>query len=238
MLISVIIPVYNGERYLPEAVASIRAQNYAPLEIIVVNDGSTDGTATLVQSLGADIRYFYQPNAGPSAARNRGLAMAKGDLITFLDADDLWVRDKIERQVAYLSAHPEIDIVQGLSQLFRVVIQDKAIMRELMDRVWSPKLDSALFRRKVFDRVGLFDTQMRRAEDCDWFYRAREIGVRIAVLQEVAIYWRCHAHSLSSDKAASSTAGATALRASLQRRRQAGNGVIRALEPVTIKGVE
>lgn len=236
--ISVIIPVYNGERYLAEAVASIRAQNYAQMEIIIVNDGSTDDTAAVVHDLGNDIRYFYQSNAGPSAARNRGLLEAQGELIAFLDADDIWVPGKLECQADYLSTHSETDIVQGLSQQFRMVLHGKTMTHEFMDRVWSPKPDSALFRRQVFDRVGSFDVQMHRGEDLDWFYRARELGVHIAVLKEISIYYRRHVHSLTNNEDATSMTGIAALRASLRRRRQAGNGVIRALEPVSIQEVK
>ena len=100
VLLSVIMPVYNGAEFLAEAVASIVAQAYQPLEIIVVDDGSTDETATIVQSLGGEIRYLYQFNQGPAAARNAGLALAQGDLIAFLDVDDLWPADKLAQQMA------------------------------------------------------------------------------------------------------------------------------------------
>ena len=97
--------------FIAEAIASVRAQDYAPLEILVVDDGSTDATAEVVDGLGADIRYLHPENRGPAAAPNRALAVAGGVLIAFLDADDLWRRGKLHARVQYLDEHPEIAIV-------------------------------------------------------------------------------------------------------------------------------
>src|SRR5262245_10754564 len=99
-LVSCIVPVYNGEAFLGEALASIRAQRHRPIEILVVDDGSTDGTAAVVMAADAGIRYMRQDNAGGAAARNRGIGMARGTFVAFLDADDLWPPEKLERQIA------------------------------------------------------------------------------------------------------------------------------------------
>ena len=101
-LVSVIVPVYNGEDFLVDALASIRQQDYCPLEIVIVNDGSTDGTVELAATLGQDINWIQQQNNGPSAARNAGLATARGEFIAFLDADDLWPPGKLQAQVELL----------------------------------------------------------------------------------------------------------------------------------------
>src|SRR5690242_4967891 len=93
--VTCIVPVFNGERYLGEALDSIFAQGHQPLEVLVVDDGSTDGSAAVAKSYGDRVRYFFQPNAGPAAARNLGLEAARGEFIAFLDADDLWHRDKL-----------------------------------------------------------------------------------------------------------------------------------------------
>ena len=111
-LASVIIPVYNGELYLAEALDSVFAQDYRPIEVIVVDDGSTDGTATVANEY-SQVHYLHQPNQGPPVARNTGLSYCTGDLITLLDADDLWVPGKLSMQVAYLEAHPEAGCVIG-----------------------------------------------------------------------------------------------------------------------------
>jgi glycosyltransferase involved in cell wall biosynthesis len=232
MKLSVIVPVYNGAEFLAEAIASIRTQNYSPLEIIIVDDGSTDGTASLIQSLGNDMRIFHQANSGPSAARNRGLAEATGELISFLDADDIWASDKIKSQIAYLGAHPQVEIVQGLSQPFRVIRKNGDLHHEYLSPVWLCKLDSALFYRRVFDRVGLIDRQRRMGEDLDWFCRARESGLQIAVMNEVSIYYRRHEHNVTSTINQITQANLAVLRKSLQRRRMAETGEITPMTPV------
>jgi len=109
-LVSVVIPVFNGERYLRDAVQSVLDQRYAPLEIIIVDDGSTDGTATVAQSLPEAVSYLHHTNQGPAAARNRGIEQARGGLIAFADADDLWPPAKLELQLPYLINEPAIEI--------------------------------------------------------------------------------------------------------------------------------
>ena len=96
-LISCIVPVFNGELYLAEALESILKQSYRPLEIIVADDGSTDGTEAIVARFGTQVRYLYQPNSGPATARNLGLGAVRGEFVGFLDADDLWHPEKLER---------------------------------------------------------------------------------------------------------------------------------------------
>src|SRR5690349_1953676 len=108
-LISCIIPVFNGERYLAEAIESILKQSYRPLEIIISDDGSADRTAAVANGFSDHVRYIWQPNAGQAAARNTGLASSHGEFVAFLDADDLWHREKLERQMGRFRARPELD---------------------------------------------------------------------------------------------------------------------------------
>jgi glycosyltransferase involved in cell wall biosynthesis len=110
-LVSVVIPTYNCARYLGEAIESVLAQTHRPLEIVIVDDGSTDGTDRLVAAYGDRLRYIRQANAGASAARNRGIREAGGGWIAFLDADDTWMDRKLERQLALAAAHPEAGLV-------------------------------------------------------------------------------------------------------------------------------
>ena len=124
--ISVIIPVYNGEAFLAEAVASVQEQSLAPNEIIIVDDGSEDGTVAVIESLGPEIRSIRQTNAGPAAARNRGLEMASGDFISFIDADDLWLPGKLKSQAQRLNGDPTIQLVLGATQRVRQSNQQKA----------------------------------------------------------------------------------------------------------------
>ena len=108
--VSCIVAVYNGERYLGEALDSILTQTFRPAEIIVVDEGSTDGTASVAHHYGEQLRYVWQPNAGPAAARNLGLGLVQGEFVAFLDADDLWHADKLAQQMARFRARPELDL--------------------------------------------------------------------------------------------------------------------------------
>src|SRR5579884_3094177 len=109
--VSVVIPLYNCEQHSGEAIASVLRQTYRDYEIIVVDDGSTDGSAAIVQRFGPAVRYVYQTNAGVSVATNRGVALSNGELIAFLDNDDVWLPTKLERQIQYLNEHPACGFV-------------------------------------------------------------------------------------------------------------------------------
>lgn len=202
--VSVIIPVFNGADFLLPTVNHVLAQDYQPLEIIVVDDGSTDNTKEVAARLGERIRYFYQPNSGPAAARNLGIQQAQGNIIAFLDVDDLWSYDKLQLQLAYLSDRPEVDIVQGRI-IKQIVAADAANPQNLQVVETSGSyqyinLGSAIYRRTVFDRVGLFDATMRYAEDVDWFLRAWEQRVNKKVIDEVTLYYRLHAENMTKGK--------------------------------------
>src|ERR1700678_803249 len=116
--ISVIIPTYNRADLIGQALESALAQTHPADEIIVVDDGSTDDTERVVAQYAGQVRYMRQVNAGPSAARNRGIQAASGDFIALLDSDDLWVKDRLERQLAALTLHPGLDFIFGLEAKF------------------------------------------------------------------------------------------------------------------------
>ena len=113
ILVSVIIPVYNGEAFLVEAVESIQRQVHRPLEILIVDDGSTDNTAKIAAGFDDDVRYTFKPNGGPASARNTGLKMARGSVIGFLDVDDLWTEKKLEWQLTRFVSTPTLEIILG-----------------------------------------------------------------------------------------------------------------------------
>ena len=211
-LVSVVIPVFNGERFLREAVQSVLDQQYAPLEIIIVDDGSTDGTATVARSLPATVRYLHQPNQGPAAARNRGIEQAQGGLIAFADADELWPPAKLEFQLPYLISDPAVEIVMGRVQLLSET--------GLTESAFSVNLGCAVIRKSVFDRVGLFDETMRYSEDVDWFMRARESGAAIMTIDAVTLFYRQHEQNMTRGKSTSELNVLKALKRSLDRRRE------------------
>jgi len=233
--LSVIVPVYEMGRYLPEAIASIEAQGVDDVEIIVVDDGSTDETPQVVATLGDRVVAIRQDNAGPAAARNRGLAVARGDLIAFLDADDLWPEGKLELQVGRLDGDPELDAVLGRIQF--VALEDGVVPEvEFEDpdaqTATHVHLGSGVYRRRAFDRIGGFDESLRFSEDVDWFMRAREAGLKIAIVADVTLVYRLHGSNMTRELRPADLRLVSVLKKSLDRRRaEAGAQEARELEP-------
>jgi glycosyltransferase involved in cell wall biosynthesis len=188
--VSVIVPTYNTLAYLPVAIESILNQTFADFEIILVNDGSTDGTEEWVKTLtDPRIRYVYQDNQGLSAARNTGIQLASGQYIALLDADDAWEPTKLAQQVAYLNTNPEVGMVhtwvsfmdgEGLStgRIWKTSATGWALP-QLLHRNDVAVL-SVLVRRDCFEKIGDFDTSLRSLED--W-----EMWLRLAVLYPIGI---------------------------------------------------
>jgi glycosyltransferase involved in cell wall biosynthesis len=198
-LVSAIVPTYNRREAVQVAIRSALSQTYpaAALEVIVVDDGSSDGTGEALRAAFADrIHYLYQPNRGVSAARNAGLAVARGAYLALLDSDDEWLPDKTARQVAWLEAHPDFGMV--LCNVERMdeervgfgVFDRRAQIPEDGDALrWvlrNPSLTpvSAMFRREVYDDVGGFDEGLRTAEDLELHLRVAARW-KIGVLEEV-----------------------------------------------------
>lgn len=203
LFVSVIIPVYNGEKYLAEAIGNVKKQNYQPLEIIVIDDGSTDKTAEVAAEYKDSIRYVYQKNSGPAAARNCGIRMAKGDAIAFLDVDDLWSDEALKIQASYLQNNPSVEIVQGLIQNLKMSYlanDDQTIFEKNYLPYNYINLGSALYRKSVFDNIGLFDETLNFGEDVDWFIRAWENSVSKAVLEQVTLFYRKHQDNMTAGK--------------------------------------
>ena len=223
--VSVIIPVYNGERYLSRAIHSVREQTVQPVEIVVVDDGSTDGTAKVASRLGDDIRYVYQENQGPAAARNRGITSARGDVIAFLDTDDTWPLYKLEIQLARLDRDPDVEVVLGRIQWTGMLSAVEGLMRfEGPDHTMIyVNMGSGVYRRSVFDKVGLFDESLRRYEDHDWFLRAREKDTKIVILKEITLHYHLHEHNMSHNRSKDDPTMIQVLKKSLDRRRQSGD---------------
>ena len=236
-LISCIVPVFNGERYLAEALESIFTQTYRPLEVIVVDDGSTDTTAGVTARYGDHITYIWQANAGPAAARNRGVDAAAGPFIAFLDADDLWNEEKLARQMARFDVQPELELCLSYAQNFWAPekmeeeerLGDHRFVQPL--RVYS--LVAMLVRREVFDAVGPFDPSLRMGEDNDWFMRVVEADTVIESIPDVLIYRRMHESNMSRDRALMFDLLPRIIKASLNRRR--GNVARKGASPVTVQ---
>jgi glycosyltransferase involved in cell wall biosynthesis len=200
-LISCIVPVFNGARYIAEALESILNQTYRPLEVIVVDDGSTDHTPAVMRGYGDRIRSIRQDNGGPAAARNRGLSEATGDFVAFLDADDLWHPEKLERQSACFRARPELDLCFTHVQNFWIPELENEKTRLGNHRFTKPlpgyATQALLARRAIFDRVGGFNSGLRVVDDTDWFLRAFEKGAVVEILLDVLVQRRLHHGNLT-----------------------------------------
>ena len=207
-LVSVIIPVYNGDRYIVQAVESALGQTFTNLEIIVVDDGSTDSTHQVLQPYLDRIRYIYQENQGAAIARNRACQLAKGEFLAFLDADDYFLPSKLEKQVACFDADSTLDMVQT----GWLIVDEKG--REISAvKPWhqAPKLDlesfilykcvrpsAMLLRRKWWEYLGGFDAQFPPTEDLDFALRLALKGCKAVWLEETLTCYRQHNSNLMS----------------------------------------
>jgi glycosyltransferase involved in cell wall biosynthesis len=223
-LVSCIVPVFNGEGYLREALDSILAQTYRPMEIIVADDGSTDGTVALVADYGGQVRYLFQPNAGTAAACNLGLTAAQGDFVAFLAADDLWHPEKLSRQISRFQARPDLDLCVTHVQNFWIPELQEEAERFRHHRIAQPLPgyvpQTLLARRALFERVGNFNAALRHADATDWFLRAAERGAVMELLRDVLVYRRLHQRNLSRQMASTSRGEYLNLvKAALDRRR-------------------
>ena len=203
-LISCVVPVFNGERYLGETLDSILAQTYQPLEIIVVDDGSTDRTARVANNYGQRIRYMWQTNAGEAAARNRGLRAVHGEFVAFLDADDLWHSEKLERQISRFRERPEIALCFTWFRNFWVpefAEEEKRYEGSPLSQSQSGWSTSTLLARAaVFEKFGDFldnGALTPGSESMIWFLRAQDGGAITEVLPEVLMYRRLHRTNVS-----------------------------------------
>jgi glycosyltransferase involved in cell wall biosynthesis len=221
-LVSVVIPAYNAERFLADAIRSVEAQDHEPVETIVVDDGSTDRTVEVARSLG--VRCLRQANRGHAAARNAGLGLARGELVAFLDADDVWEPHKLSRQVAHLAANPEVGYVVCRVRRTRLPGASRppgAPADWFQESQPGTVHIAALIRRSVLDRVGHFDSSYRHSSDTEWCLRAAEAGVKWHVLPDVDARYRMHDRNQSYDVPGLKRDLFSALRASLDRRRAA-----------------
>jgi glycosyltransferase involved in cell wall biosynthesis len=198
-LVSVIVAVHNGERYLRQALESLYAQDYSPFEVILIDDGSEDDTAKIAHEF-PGFRYVYQENRGQAAARNAGHQLAQGKLVAYLDCDDIIPANKLSRQATYLVQNPTVGCVLARQEikLERGVNPPDWLTRDsIFGDLDGIPLVSAMIRTSVLHEVGGFDPTFRFAEDRDLFVRLREHGVRIEVIPEVLLYRRFHGENMN-----------------------------------------
>lgn len=221
-LVSAIISVYNGETHLRETIQSVIDQDYPNLEIVIVDDGSTDGSAIVAREFLPCLHYHHQTNQGIAAAWNKGIELAQGDYFAINGADDLWTKQKISTQIDALNSNPAVDLVFGhVKQFHSPELSDEEKQKILCPDELMPGVSAGtmLIRRSSFFMVGEFDTKWRRGIFNDWFLRATELGLRTHMLPDLLMYRRLHRtnHGLiNHDK---SVDYIRMLKASLDRRR-------------------
>jgi glycosyltransferase involved in cell wall biosynthesis len=224
-LVSVVMAAFDEEPFIGEAIESALAQSYTPIEVIVVDDGSTDRTAGIAERHGVTV--LRQPHRGPAAARNSGLRAARGEYWAIFDADDLMPPRRIEHQVAHLEQRPEHGIVLGLTEAFVTPGQSRPPHYNPIwdDGPFQGHLGTTLGRRAVLDLVGLFNEDLQLGEDADWQARASEAGVCAGQVEHLCLRYRVHEANTSSDTQANRQATLRVLRESVHRRRSAiGDG--------------
>jgi glycosyltransferase involved in cell wall biosynthesis len=208
-LISCIVPVFNGAAFLEETLASVLAQDHDPIEVIVVDDGSVDGSPDLAARR-SSVRVVRQATRGPSAARNRGIKEARGDFLAFLDQDDLWHPEKLSRQMARLRSRPEVLVCWSHAQLFWVdAVADEGRRYAGHRRggvVPGYATTTMLARREAFARVGQLDESFWFADAPEWALRARHAGVVMEMMDEVLTYHRVHGANLTRRRSPDSRA--------------------------------
>ncbi len=192
-LVSVIMPVYNCEKYLSDALNSIVSQTYNHFEIILLNDGSTDRSEEIAVRFKQRIRYHYQANSGIGAARNAGIDMGSGSFFAFLDADDVWTHEKIALQMASFRSNPDLDVVFGHVRQFisPELPSDIKVQLKCPQEPMPGRLPGAmLVRRESFFRVGYFSRAI--GEALDWILRAEDLGLKTKMLSDVVLHRRLH----------------------------------------------
>jgi glycosyltransferase involved in cell wall biosynthesis len=199
-LVSVIVPVRNGERFLATAIESIIAQSYRHLEIIVVDGQSSDGTANIAKSY-QRVRYLYQSNdLGIAAARNLGIAAARGDLIAFISHDDIWEPEKLDLQMGYMTRNPEMQYTITRVNFFVEpgVSLPPGFRAQLLQGDHIGRMPETLLARKsLFELIGVFDSQFEVGEDNDWFSRAADRRIPSGLVEKVLVHKRVHDSNFS-----------------------------------------
>ena len=225
-LVSVIVPVYNGARYLIEALASIQRQRYLPIEVVIVDDGSSDGSFDLAQTF-PGVSCFRQANRGAAAARNAGIREAKGTFLAFLDADDLWTDEKLVKQMAVIHTNSDVQLVAGRIEEFceKPAVQGAIERRrQIGERAYT--IGAMLIRRADFLRVGMMDESLTTfGEFIDWHSRAVACGLRERVLESVVLRRRIHGDNATLQNPDTKASYVAAIRSHILRNRKTPNTI-------------
>lgn len=200
-LISIMMPTYNNGKYIAQAIESIYAQNYSNIEIIVVDDGSTDNTKEILKQY-KDIKYFYMEHKGISAARNTALENSKGEYIAFLDSDDYWLPNKLSVQMQYFREHPDSQIVftryENIFEKEELKQNKRAMHEKAIEDSFQQYLPSTVLKKELFDKYGNFDEKFSGIEDAEFIYRISMKGINVKhYINEVFYIRRIHGNNIT-----------------------------------------
>jgi glycosyltransferase involved in cell wall biosynthesis len=236
--VSVIVPVFNGERFLGDAIESALSQDLPPAEVIVVDDGSEDGSAEVAASFDEVALIPHERNLRQPQARNSGIEAATGEYLAFLDADDMMAPGRLSSQVSHLEETPDLGAVLGRQEVLReegspdptfildptsVIAEEPGVASLREDMPIHPHFPpmSMTARREAFEQIGGFDTHLELSEDVDWIFRAWEAGLRLATIDRVVLIRRVHDANLTHDLDGCRDALFEVFRARIARRRAA-----------------
>jgi glycosyltransferase involved in cell wall biosynthesis len=225
-LVSIVIPAHNS-RYVLPAIDSILAQPHRPIEIVVVDDGSTDSTAQTVRGYAPEVRLIEQEQRGHPGARNAGIRAASGEFLAFLDHDDLWSPDKLDRQLACFADDPALDLVFGHIQNFftpEMAAEERARIAVPLQPLPGLLQGAMLARRSSFDRVGMFSEESGTGDFLDWYGRAMLAGMNMRMLPETVVHRRIHADNYQRKHRSERREYLRAVKDLLDRRRARGGG--------------
>jgi glycosyltransferase involved in cell wall biosynthesis len=227
-LVSAIVPVYCGERFLAAALESVGRQTYRKVELLVVDDGSSDASLAIASAFEHPRkRVLSVPHRGIAGARNAGVAAATGQLIAFLDADDEWLPEKLAMQVELLAVRDDVAAVHAH---MRSVLAPGTPCPPWLPAEWltvaqpSYHPSTWLVRREAFDLIGTFDERFTAGEDFDWLTRAKEAGLTSAMVPRELVHWRAHGANMTFDRDLTREATLAVVRGSVARRRAAARG--------------
>ena len=220
-VVSVIVPSYNSAKYLKECLESVFAQEYSNYEVIVVDDGSTDQTQSVVADF-KNVQYLYQENQGHAAALNRGVVEAKGDYLAFIDSDDLWTEDKIQIQMAYAVTHPEVDMIFPYTRQFFSNDIDDEVKKKIQVNEIMPGyfVGGMLISKKALIKFDPFSSDQTIGHFIDWYMKAVEKGANITLLREVLYLRRIHNNNMGITQKEEKHRFAIILKQGLDRRRK------------------
>jgi glycosyltransferase involved in cell wall biosynthesis len=224
-VISVLIPVRDGAAFVAEAIESALSQSLRPDEVIVVDDGSQDGTREVVARFAPDIDYVRQDPMGSGAARNRAVEASSGDLLAFLDADDVFTPERLERQTAVLVQDPSVEAVFGRLTEFidgGLPVHADVSLRRPRSNVASHLAQAMLIRRGAFERVGRFEVDDDVNVTVEWYARALHAGLRTVMIDDLVLRRRLHAANLGMTRWDAGRQLVRIARQSIERRRTRG----------------